>query len=258
MIEYSSTIIWLYNHNGLYTFSSETDHSFLHIFILFVHMFTGDILTVVYLAITFVISITVHEFAHARTSDRLGDPTPRMQWRLTLNPLSHVDPIWFLMIFIIQFWWGRAVQVNTSYYKNKLRDELLVAVAWPVSNIILACFWICFMHLYASLLWISPFSWLWDPVLWFWRLFAIVNCWLAVFNMIPIPPLDWYRVISYLRPATAYTLQKYSQYFWLVLLALIFLPDLIPGLPHPLWFVTTISQTIFWLLNSLFSLLFFW
>lgn len=221
-------------------------------------MFWFDILTLVYLAVTFVLSITVHEFAHARASDKLGDPTPRMQWRLTLNPMSHIDPVWFLMIFIIQFWRGKPVQVNTSYYKNTLRDELLVAVAWPLSNIALACAWICFMHIYASMTWLNPFIWTGDVVIRFWQLFAIINCWLAVFNMIPIPPLDWYRVISYLRPSTAYTLQKYSHYFWILLLALIFLPDLIPGMPHPLWFVSTISQIIFWLLNALFSFLFFW
>lgn len=83
----------------------------------------------IFLALIFVISISLHEYAHAWMSNRLGDPTPRLQGRLTPNPLVHIDPIGFLLIFLIGFGWGRAVIVNPAYYKNTLRDELLVALA---------------------------------------------------------------------------------------------------------------------------------
>ena len=88
-----------------------------------------DFLTIIYLAVIFVISISLHEYAHARTSAKLGDPTPKIQGRLTPNPLAHIDPLGFLMIFIIHFGRGRPVIVNPAYYKNKLRDELLVSLA---------------------------------------------------------------------------------------------------------------------------------
>jgi Zn-dependent protease len=84
---------------------------------------------IIFLAIIFVISISLHEYAHAWSSYKLGDPTPKIQGRLTPNPLVHIDPIGFLMIFIIHFGRGRPVIVNPSYYKNTLRDELLVALA---------------------------------------------------------------------------------------------------------------------------------
>ena len=100
-----------------------------------------DILTIILLAIILVISIGFHEYAHAWVSYILWDPTPKLQWRLTPNPLKHIDPIGFLMIFLILFGWWKPVQVNPMYYKNKLRDELLVALAWPFANFLMAFVW---------------------------------------------------------------------------------------------------------------------
>ena len=133
-----------------------------------------DTLTIIYLAITFIISISLHEYAHAWMSDRLGDPTPKIQGRLTPNPFSHIDPLGFLMIFLIHFGRGRPVIVNPAYYKNTLRDELLVSLAGPTTNIVLASLGILIMLVYIKLTG-SQNLFNQDPIVEFWQLFSVIN-----------------------------------------------------------------------------------
>lgn len=216
-----------------------------------------DIIHTIFLAITFVISISLHEYAHARSSNALGDPTPKMQWRLTPNPLVHIDPLWFVLIFIIHFWWGRPVIVNPAYYKNKLRDELLVALAWPAMNILLAVAGTIIMLLYVKIVGIDALIEQ-DVVIQFRQLFWWINIALAVFNMIPIYPLDGYRVIKYLWPAAGYAMERYRQYILIALLALIFLPWLL-WLPFdPISsIIINVSQTVYAFIQTWLSLIFF-
>lgn len=217
----------------------------------------GDPISLLFLGIIFVLSITVHEFAHAWSSDKLWDPTPRMQWRVTINPVAHIDPLGFLAIFLIQFWWWRPVQVNPNYYKNRLRDELLVALAGPISNIILALISIVFVQLYVWVTGLWIVWWAWVPFVQFWTMFGIINCWLAVFNMIPIPPLDGYRVITYIWPRTEVYMIRRRQYFWIILLALIFLPRFVPWIPNIWRVVGVVSQLVYGILNMLVSFVFY-
>jgi len=154
-----------------------------------------SLIQIIVLAIILVISIWFHEYAHAWVSYILWDPTPKLQWRLTPNPLKHIDPIGFLMIFLIHFWWWKPVQVNPMYYKNKLRDELLVALAGPFANFLMAFIGSALYVLFARF-------WLLDPLtqtFLYW--FIFINIALAIFNLIPIYPLDWYRIIKFLNPS---------------------------------------------------------
>ena len=107
-------------------------------------------------------------------SDRLGDPTPKIQGRLTPNPFSHIDPLGFLMIFLIHFGRGRPVIVNPAYYKNTLRDELLVSLAGPTTNIVLASLGILIMLVYIKLTG-SQNLFNQDPIVEFWQLFSVIN-----------------------------------------------------------------------------------
>ena len=91
---------------------------------------------IVFSAIGLLIAVTIHEFSHALTADRLGDPTPRAMGRLTLNPLAHLDPLGTLMIFIAHFGWGKPVPIDPYNFKNPRRDEILVSLAGPTSNFI--------------------------------------------------------------------------------------------------------------------------
>lgn len=182
-----------------------------------------DIQTILILAVIFVISISMHEYAHALMSHKLWDNTPEMQWRLTPNPMAHIDPIGFLAIFLIHFWWGKPVQVNPANYKNPLRDELLVSLAGPVSNILMA---IVASFTFAIFIKIGYMN---DLLQQFFVSFVFINVILAVFNMIPIPPLDGYRIVKFLRPDWGHFMEKNMIYFSLWLLVLIFLPGNVIG-----------------------------
>jgi len=170
------------------------------------------------LAVVLVIAIWFHEYAHAWVSYVLGDPTPKLQWRLTPNPLKHIDPLGFLMIFLIHFGWGKPVEVNPMYYKNKLRDELLVALAGPFSNFLMAFIGSFLYVLFAKFWWLDPLI-----QLFFYR-FIFINIALAIFNLLPIYPLDWYRIVKFLNPSWWYFMEKNALAFTIILLVLVFLP----------------------------------
>lgn len=129
-----------------------------------------------------IVALTVHEFAHALVADKLGDPTPRSQGRLSLNPLRHLDPIGTLMLFLVSFGWGKPVQIDPYNFKNPRRDELLVALAGPVSNLILASFFALLHHLLGL-----------NQIV-FYVLIAY-NLTLALFNLLPIYPLDGSKIL---------------------------------------------------------------
>lgn len=171
------------------------------------------------------LSLSVHEAAHAWTADRLGDPTPRRHGRLTLNPASHIDPIGTLLLPILAFasgapiiGWARPVPVGVGYLSRGRRDFVLVALAGPVSNVLLA--------LAASIglrLAVGPD--LGTGILSTAGLLELavqLNLLLAVFNMLPVPPLDGANVVSGLLPAPAADgFDRLRPYGFLVLYALL-------------------------------------
>lgn len=141
-------------------------------------------------------AIVVHEFAHAAVAYRLGDPTPKYDGRLSLNPRAHLDPIGTVMLFLSGFGWARPVNVNPAFFPNGRRGMMLVALAGPLANVTLA--WV------SSLLWqalaAAPGAWLPDGVWFTLREFLwtslLLNLSLAAFNLIPIPPLDGSRILA--------------------------------------------------------------
>ena len=176
-----------------------------------------DIIQIILLAIILAISIWFHEYAHAVASYKLWDPTPKLQWRLTPNPIKHLDPIGFLMIFLIHFWWWKPVEVNSKYYKNKLKDELIVALAWPFTNLLMAFFgW--FLYVLMWKIWLLNI--LTETFL---TLFIFINIALAIFNLLPIYPLDGYRIIKFLKPQWAYFMEQNALTFTIFFLILVFL-----------------------------------
>jgi len=206
------------------------------------------------LAIIFVISISLHEYAHAWASDKLGDPTPRLQWRLTPNPLVHIDLIWFLMIFIINFGRGRPVIINPAYYKNVRRDELLVALAWPATNLLLACAGIIIVQAYIRLWDISILVLDQDIIYQFWQLFSRLNISLAIFNLLPFPPLDGYRIVSYLVPWFAELIDRYGMYMSIAVLLILITPNPLSSAIRTL--ITDVAQFLFGLLRAFRGIIF--
>ncbi len=198
-----------------------------------------------YLWVIFILSIWIHEFAHAWTSNKLWDPTPKIQWRLTPNPFKHLDPIWFFAIFLINFGRGKPVQVNNSYYKNPWKDELIVALSGPASNIVLSTIWVfCLIFYWKIFLWIESLSWFImteNNVLMFFSLFSIINIILGIFNMLPLPPLDGFRLIKFFYPSVALKMEKNLIYIWLFVLFLLLAPWI---WQHTRWFIINIGEFI--------------
>ena len=128
-----------------------------------------------------ILAVTIHEFAHALVADRLGDPTPRAAGRLTLNPLSHLDPLGTIMIFIARFGWGKPVPIDPYNFSSPRRDEILVALAGPASNIFFGIVLGIFYQI----------TGIYHPVI---QIIAVTNFYLAFFNLLPLPPLDGSKI----------------------------------------------------------------
>lgn len=148
-------------------------------------------------AVSIVVTITIHEFAHALTADRLGDPTPGLQKRLTLNPLAHLDLLGTAMIFIVGFGWGKPVQYDPYNLKDPKRDSLIIALAGPMSNFILA---LVLSILIKLLTIVVPADTNSIGLFSFPLQLIVFNIAIGVFNLMPIYPLDGFRVVGGLLP----------------------------------------------------------
>ncbi|MGI5840651.1 MAG: site-2 protease family protein [Patescibacteria group bacterium] len=160
-----------------------------------------------------IVAITIHEFAHALAADKLGDPTPRSQGRLSLNPIKHLDPIGTLMILFARFGWGKPVPIDPYNLKNPRRDELLISLAGPLSNLLLAL---------ATSLLIRSFSLYLIPL----YILVAVNVSLAIFNLLPIPPLDGSKIFLNLLPieSSAEWEDSLTRYGPILLIIVLFFP----------------------------------
>ncbi len=170
-------------------------------------------------AVALLVAITIHEFAHAFAADRLGDPTPRLMGRLTLNPLAHLDPIGTILLVLIGFGWGKPVQFDPYNLKNPRRDAAIIALAGPFSNLILASILSIVLRVWSNPL--SSFSY-YSPILYPFLNFNII---LAVFNLIPIHPLDGGKIlVGLLPPDIGRTVDSFMHRYGLMLLLFLIVP----------------------------------
>lgn len=178
-------------------------------------MFGEDFLIWVIFAVpSILVASTVHEYFHAWAAFKLGDPTAKANGRLTLNPLPHIDPLGALMMVIFRFGWSRPVPVDEWNFDRRRRDMALTALAGPVSNLLLAGFT-------ALLYQIIPD---WYLIEFFLFIFATINLSLAIFNLLPIPPLDGHKIVNGLLPMKlSYHWEAIEKYSW-ILIILILIP----------------------------------
>ncbi|MEN9524108.1 MAG: hypothetical protein RL536_177 [Candidatus Parcubacteria bacterium] len=191
-------------------------------------------LTILSIAVL-ILSVIVHEVSHGYMADRLGDPTARLQGRLTLNPIRHIDPIGSVIVPLITslagftFGWAKPVPYNPYNLKNRRSGELLIALAGPVSNLALALiFGLIIRYVQNGVM--TPFIQIASYI-------VLINIVLAVFNLIPIPPLDGSKVLFSLLPQqyghTRMLMERYSQIF--IVIVVIFVWQFISPIIWPIF-----------------------
>lgn len=179
-------------------------------------------------------AITVHEYAHGFVAYKLGDPTAKYSGRLTLNPLAHLDPIGAVCMALFSFGWAKPVPVNPMYFKNKKRDNVLVALAGPLANLLLAFLFAFLTALYSkftntylfnsnSILYMNNTNPIAEFGLQLFVQLAFLNIGFAVFNLIPFPPLDGSKILGAFIPQRNYNkLLMYEHFGFFIILALSF------------------------------------
>lgn len=201
-------------------------------------MFFGysDILTFLIALVAIVLSIMLHEVAHGLVALWNGDDTAKRAGRLNLNPVSHFDPVGFLMLIFLRFGYAKPVPVNPYNFKNRKVGMFTVSVAGVTLNLILAFFCYPLFVVCSEINYLSTFL----------LYMVVVNLNLAAFNLLPLYPLDGYRILNCFIPETnkfMSFLKSYSRYILIFLLALGIIRDV---LDLPLWF-----DPLSWLLNKI-------
>lgn len=169
-----------------------------------------------------IISMVVHEYAHARMAVTLGDFTPKLMGRLTLDPRAHIDPVGLLMLFLVRFGWAKPVIINPSNFRQPRRDDILVSLAGPLANLLTA-----FLALFLLVLVFQFGVHLSQGTILVCRLIIIYNINFAIFNLIPLPPLDGSHILKQLLPRElAWRFASLERYSLLILIVFVMTPIL--------------------------------
>ncbi len=175
----------------------------------------AQVLSVVFIILCI---LPLHELAHAWVANKLGDPTARLEGRLTFNPLASVDPMGALALLLFGFGWAKPVPVDSRYFKKPRRDMALTALAGPVSNLLAA---LVGAFLAAAMETFAPINGFTEFVYKMLYYYVLVNISLAVFNLIPMPPLDGSRIVgAFLSSRALYTYYRYQNIFVMVMFVL--------------------------------------
>lgn len=220
-----------------------------------VGMTRGNLLMLLLTLPGVIVAITFHEFAHAYAAYKLGDDTPKMQGRLNLNPLSHMDPVGFVLLVFAHFGWGKPVEINPRNFDKKYSmsaGEAIVSVAGPLMNFVLA---IAFTIIYFAIYKFIP-SFILSQVGWVVMIILqstiVVNIGLGVFNLIPLPPLDGSKIFrNFMSYNVKAWFDKYQNIFYIIFLIL-WITGLAGTIISPI--INFISNGLFKLVGLLFGL----
>lgn len=183
-------------------------------------MFDFNILHIVASIPGLLIALVIHEYAHALVADYMGDDTPRMMGRLTLNPVAHIDIIGLLMLLVARFGWAKPVMINANNFRNWRKGELCVAFAGPAANFITA-----FIALVIQILCSRLDLFTGTALQMVLSLMVIYNINFAIFNLIPLPPLDGSRILMCFLPSEwNYRMANLERYSVIILIFLMMTP----------------------------------
>lgn len=165
------------------------------------------------------LGISIHEFSHGYAAVKMGDDTPLMQGRLTLNPMKHLDPMGFICLLMFGFGWAKPVMINSRNFKNPRRDDAIVSLAGPVANFLTALLFVIFMRIADAYM---PYNALGQIVWEVLRSTVVINLVLMIFNLIPIPPLDGHHILGSIGGAKVWNFYyKYYDHLRFAMLLLI-------------------------------------
>lgn len=204
------------------------------------------------------IALTFHEFAHAYAADKLGDETPRMQGRLNLNPLSHIDPFGFVFLIVAGFGWGKPVQIDPRNFNGKYslsKSEAIVSAAGPIMNFVLAfAFLIIYYVLFHVTNVLAGLSTQWQLIIYQIVLYTIsINIGLGVFNLIPLPPLDGSKILMHFLPYNGKQWFYNNQQIFYIVFLLIWITGLSSTILSPIF--SGILSGMDWVVYNIFKLL---
>lgn len=193
-----------------------------------------------------IIAISCHEWAHAYSAYRLGDPTARNMGRMTLDPFKHLDPVGFAMLWLVGFGWAKPVPVNSRNFKKYVRDDIIVSLAGVVTNFILAFLFTGLVFLLTGVFRIDNYI-----IISMVSSAAVINIGIGIFNLIPIPPLDGYHIlrhvlIGYMKPQMLWKFDQYAQYALIAVLLISWQTG----------FISALASLIYGVFSSFWSLLF--
>lgn len=202
-----------------------------------------------------IIAITFHEFAHAFVAYKLGDDTPKRQGRLNLNPLSHLDPVGFLMLVFVHFGWGKPVEINPTNFNRKRSmssQEAIVALAGPLMNIVIAFVLTIILFAISSFAPIFAISQVGILVILTLEMAISVNIGLGVFNLVPLPPLDGSKILMHFLPYKAKTWFINNRQIFYIIFITLWVTNLVSYIISPVISVT--SRGIYSLVATMFGI----
>ena len=218
---------------------------------------TAGILSTLFILPGVLIAITFHEFAHAFVAYKLGDETPKLQGRLNLNPISHIDPVGFIFLIIAGFGWGKPVEIEPKNFNGKYslsKAEAIVSIAGPIMNFILAFIFMILFYVvfYKTNITANLNANAYTALYYVMYGVVAINISLGVFNLIPLPPLDGSKVLMHFLPYNAKQwFYNYEQIFYLVFI-LLWITGLSSVILEPI--VSVIFDGMSWAASSLIGL----